>query len=68
MITLGNPIFKIYRQDFTCDKCGEQTCMGIIGYSSKYHKICDFCLVNELEASEKTSSHPAGNHSSKKGK
>jgi ArsR family metal-binding transcriptional regulator len=63
-----NPTFKIYLQDFVCDKCGEQTCMGIIGFSSKYHKICDFCLVNELESSEEKTSNQSINQSSKKRK
>lgn len=52
---LRKTAFKIYQYDFICDKCGAQTCMGIIGYSQKYHKICDLCLVNDEEPSENSS-------------
>ncbi|MEO1654002.1 MAG: hypothetical protein AAFU64_10680, partial [Bacteroidota bacterium] len=55
LFILKKAAFKIYQYDFYCDKCGAQTCMGIIAYSQKYHKICDLCLVNDQDPSEKPS-------------
>jgi hypothetical protein len=40
------PAFKIYKQNFVCDQCGELSCMGIVGYSKQYPKICDLCLID----------------------
>ncbi|MCU0447696.1 MAG: hypothetical protein MUE85_22575 [Microscillaceae bacterium] len=68
MTSSEHPTFKIYRQDFVCDKCGEQTCMGIIGFSSQYHKICDLCLVNELELQEKNQQRTSQDQSKRKNK
>lgn len=45
---MENPAFKIYKFEFTCDKCGEKTIMGLIGQPGKYEKICDLCL-SEIE-------------------
>lgn len=44
--------FNIYKYEFICDVCQDSTCMGLIGYSDKYHKICDLCLVDDLETQE----------------
>jgi len=42
-------VFKIYKQEFVCNKCGESSCMGIVGYSDLFPNICDLCLVNDSE-------------------
>lgn len=47
------PVFKFYKQEFTCSCCGEKSIMGIVGYSKTYPKICDLCLVDVLEEKEK---------------
>lgn len=47
--SLKNTAFKIYQNDFTCDVCGELSFMGIVGYSEEIKKICDLCLVNEID-------------------
>jgi len=47
-------VFNIYQKEFTCDCCGEKSFMGIIGYSRKYPKVCDLCLVNELSSDNNT--------------
>lgn len=44
--------FKIYKFDFTCDCCGEETCMGIVGFSKLVPKICDLCLINGIDGED----------------
>ncbi len=44
--------FKIYKFDFTCDCCGEETCMGIVGFSKLVPKICDLCLINGVDGED----------------
>jgi len=44
--------FKIYKFDFTCDCCGEETYMGIVGFSKLIPKICDLCLINGIDGEE----------------
>lgn len=46
---MNRNIFKIYKEAFICDCCGESTIMGLIGYSTQYPKICDLCLINGEE-------------------
>ncbi len=44
--------FKIYKFDFKCDCCGEETCMGIIGFTKLVPNICDLCLINGFDGEE----------------
>jgi hypothetical protein len=53
------PVFKIYQKEFVCDRCGELTFMGIIGFSEKYFRVCDLCLINEVDAEPDDSIHPS---------
>lgn len=47
------PVFKFYKQEFTCSCCGEKSFMGIVGFTKTYPKICDLCLVDVLDDKEK---------------
>lgn len=58
---LEKPAFKIYKFEFTCDKCGDSTIMGLIGQKGKYEKICDICLIEDEEEEDEIANEKGTN-------